>query len=64
MAAKQRATKHQLTDGFVVAWDSSKPNVKLKKKLTKIADRQIDDIVARMTGDETRAETTAQPGNS
>ncbi|MDQ3724421.1 MAG: hypothetical protein M3335_00785 [Actinomycetota bacterium] len=50
MAAKQRETRHQLEDGFVVAWDSSEPDEKLQEKLIAIADRQIGGILAGMGG--------------
>lgn len=48
MAAKQRETRHQLDDGFVVAWDSSEPDKELQEKLIEIADRQIGGIVVGM----------------
>jgi hypothetical protein len=50
VAAKQRETRHQLEDGFVVVWDSSEPDEELREKLIEIADRQIGGIVVSMGG--------------
>jgi len=50
MAARQRETKHELEDGFVVAWDSSEPNEELREKLIELAEQQIDGILIGMGG--------------
>jgi len=50
MAARQRETRHELEDGFVVVWDSSEPDEELREKLSEIADRHIGGIVIDMGG--------------
>jgi hypothetical protein len=62
VAAKQRETRHQLEDGFIVVWDSSEPDEELQEKLIEIADRQIGGIVVSMGGTtEPQPASTAPP---
>lgn len=51
MAARQKATRHELEDGFVVAWDSSDIDEDLRRKLIKRADNPISDIIVSMGGE-------------
>jgi hypothetical protein len=51
MAARQRETAHELDDGFVVAWDSSEIDEKLRKKLARLADEQLNVVVGEIAGD-------------
>jgi len=51
MAARQKATRHELGDGFVVAWDSSEIDEDLRRKLIELADRPLGDIIVGMGGD-------------
>lgn len=50
MAAKQRETRHELEDGFVVVWDSSEPDEELRERLIEVAAQQIGDLVVEMGG--------------
>jgi len=50
MAARQKATRHELHDGFVAVWDSSELDEDLRQKLIELADRPLDDIVIGMGG--------------
>lgn len=51
MAARQKATRHELEDGFVVAWDSSEIDEDLRRKLIDRAADPISDIVIEMGGE-------------
>ena len=51
MAARQKATRHELEDGFVVAWDSSEIDEDLRRKLIERAADPISDIVVGMGGE-------------
>jgi len=51
MAARQKATRHKLEDGIVVAWDSSEVDESLRKQLIELADRPLGDIIVGMGGD-------------
>ncbi len=51
MAARQKATRHELEDGFVVAWDSSEIDEDLRRKLIDRAADPISDIVVKMGGE-------------
>jgi hypothetical protein len=51
MAARQKATRHELADGFVAAWDSSEVDEDLRRKLIELADRPLGAIVAGMGGE-------------
>jgi hypothetical protein len=51
MAARQKATRHELEDGFVAAWDSSEIDEDLRRKLIDLADRPLVDIIVGMGGD-------------
>jgi hypothetical protein len=50
MAARQKATRHELADGFIVAWDSSEIDEDLRRKLIDLADRPLGDIIVGMGG--------------
>lgn len=50
MAARQKATRHELADGFVAAWDSSEIDEDLRRKLIELADRPLGDILVGMGG--------------
>jgi len=50
MAARQKATRHELEDGFVVAWDSSEIDEDLRRKLIERAADPISDIVFGVGG--------------
>ena len=51
MAARQKATRHELGDGFVVAWDSSEIDEDLRRKLIERAADPISDIIVGMGGE-------------
>lgn len=41
MAARQKETRHTLDDGFVVAWDSSEMDEKLRDELIEIGSKSL-----------------------
>ncbi len=51
MAARQKATRHELEDGFVAAWDSSEIDEDLRHKLIERAADPISDIIIGMGGE-------------
>lgn len=51
MAARQKATRHELEDGFVVAWDSSEVDEDLRRKLIERAADPISDIIIGIGGE-------------
>lgn len=51
MAARQKATRHELEDGFVVAWDSSEIDEDLRRELIERAADPISDIILGMGGE-------------
>lgn len=51
MAARQKATRHELEDGFVAVWDSSEIDEDLRQKLIDLADRPLDNLIAGIGGE-------------
>lgn len=51
MAARQKATRHELEDGFVVAWDSSEIDEDLRRELIERAADPISDIILGIGGE-------------
>lgn len=60
MAARQRETRHTLEDGFVVAWDSSEFDERLRDELIELASEPIGGIIIGMGS----SEGTAPAGSS
>jgi hypothetical protein len=50
MAARQKATRHTLDDGFVIASDSSEVDEALREKLLEAGSFSIDEVVVEMGG--------------
>jgi hypothetical protein len=62
MAARQKATRHELADGFVAAWDSSEVDEDLRRKLIELAERPLGEIVVGMGAEApVQAEVEAPP---
>lgn len=61
MAARQKATRHELADGFVAAWDSSEIDEDLRRKLIELADRPLGDIIVGMGGQAPSVEQVETP---
>lgn len=45
MAARQKETRHVLDDGFVVAWDSSEIDEKLRDELIEIGSKSLGIVI-------------------